>query len=102
MYSTESGETSHKIMIKESYWRSNRNDASHEIRRTYARLDILKIDKINIQADLPCPIQDKVWDKHNKGQVGLVARQLQGFTATIDTVSQSNHDGKVLPDLLID
>ena len=31
MYSTESGETSHKTMLKEVYQRSNRNDASHQI-----------------------------------------------------------------------
>ncbi|KAG0640203.1 hypothetical protein HOY80DRAFT_885059 [Tuber brumale] len=31
MYSTESGETSHKIMIKEGYRRSNKNDASYQI-----------------------------------------------------------------------
>jgi len=31
MYSTESGETSHKTMIKEGYRCSNRNDASHQI-----------------------------------------------------------------------
>ncbi|KAG0644868.1 hypothetical protein HOY80DRAFT_1068221, partial [Tuber brumale] len=31
MYSTESGETSHKIMIKEGYRRSIKNDASYQI-----------------------------------------------------------------------
>ncbi|KAG0643365.1 hypothetical protein HOY80DRAFT_1094438 [Tuber brumale] len=31
MYSTESGETSYKIMIKEGYRRSNKNDASYQI-----------------------------------------------------------------------
>jgi len=31
MYSTESGETSYKIIIKERYCRSNRNDVSHQI-----------------------------------------------------------------------
>ncbi|KAG0632929.1 hypothetical protein HOY80DRAFT_854248, partial [Tuber brumale] len=31
MYSTASGETSHKIMIKEGYRRSNKNDASYQI-----------------------------------------------------------------------
>jgi len=33
MYSTESGETSYKTIIKECYRRSNRNEASHQILR---------------------------------------------------------------------
>ncbi|KAG0641324.1 hypothetical protein HOY80DRAFT_883359, partial [Tuber brumale] len=37
IYSTESGETSHKIMINEDYRWSNKNDASDQILRTYAR-----------------------------------------------------------------
>jgi len=43
MYSTESGERSHKTIIKEGYRCSNRNDASHQILRTYARLDSFRI-----------------------------------------------------------
>ena len=31
MYSTESGETNHKMMIKEGYRRSNKSNASHQI-----------------------------------------------------------------------
>ena len=52
IYSTESGETNHKTMIKEGYRRSNKNDASHQILWTYARLDSFKIHEMNIQADL--------------------------------------------------
>ncbi|KAG0633524.1 hypothetical protein HOY80DRAFT_1104646 [Tuber brumale] len=51
MYSTESGETSHKIKIKEGYRWSNKNDASYEILRTYARLDSFKILEMNISAN---------------------------------------------------
>ena len=63
MYSTESGETNHKTMIKKGYRRSNKNDASHQILRTYARLDSFKIHEINIQVDLLCPIADELRDK---------------------------------------
>ncbi|KAG0639401.1 hypothetical protein HOY80DRAFT_1074395 [Tuber brumale] len=51
MYLTESGETSHKIMIKEGYRRSNKNDASYQILRTYARLDSFKILEMNVIAN---------------------------------------------------
>ena len=34
IYSTESGETSYKAMIKEGYRQWNKNDASYEILRT--------------------------------------------------------------------
>jgi len=56
---------------------------------------------MNIQADLPRPIKDELHDKHHKCQVESVTQQPQGFTATIETVSQSNHTLKNLPDLLI-
>ena len=63
MYFTESGETNHKTVIKKGYRRSNKNDASHQILRTYARLDSFKIHKMNIQADLPRLIADELRDK---------------------------------------
>ena len=66
MYSTESGEINHKTMIKEGYRRSNKNDASHQILRTYARLDSFKIHEMNIQGDLQHPIADKLCDKQGK------------------------------------
>ena len=59
MYSTESGETSHKAMIKEGYRRSNKNDASYQILRTYARLDGFKIHEMNVNADVNHPIYDE-------------------------------------------
>ena len=66
MYSTESGETNHKTIIKEGYRQSNKNDASHPIQRTYARLDSFKIHEMNIQADLSHPIEDELRDKQHK------------------------------------
>ena len=102
MYSTESGETNHKKMIKEGYQQSNKNDASHQILRTYARLDSFKIHEMNIQADLLCPIEDELHDKRHKRQVGSVTRQPQGFTPTIETISRFNHALKNLSDGLHD
>ena len=102
MYSTESGETNHKTMIKEGYRRSNKNDASHQILRTYARLNSFQIHEMNIQADLPGSIADELRDKQRKLKVGSVTRQPQGFTPTIETISQFNHTLKNLPDLVHD
>ena len=102
MYSTESGETNHKTIIKEGYRRSNKNDASHQILRTYARLDSFKIHEMNIQVDLPRPITDELPDKQRKREVGSVTQQPQGFTPTIETISQFNHTVKNLPDLVHD
>ena len=102
MYLTELGETNHKTIIKKGYRRSNKNDASHQILRTYARLDRFKIHEMNIQADLPRPITDQLRDKQCKREVGSVTRQTQGFTPTIETISQFNHTLKDLPDLVHD
>ena len=102
IYSTESGETNHKTIIKEGYRRLNKNDASHQIQRTYARLDSFKIDEMNIQADLSCPIEDVLRDKQHKRQVGSVTWQPQGFTPTIEMILQFNHFLKNLLDLLHD
>ena len=102
MYATESGETNHKTMIKESYRLSNKNDASHQILRTYARLDSFKIHEMNMQADLPGPITDQLPDKPGKSEGGSVTRQPKGFTSTIETISQFNHSLKNLPDLVHD
>jgi len=88
MYSTESGETSHKTMIKEGSRPSNRNDASHQILRTYARLDGFRIDEMDVEADIRRPIQDKLDDKRYKQQVGSVTKQPIGFTSTVETISQ--------------
>jgi len=63
MYSTKSGETSHKTRIKEAYRCSNRNNTSHQLLRTYARFDCFKIDEMNIKADIRHSIQDKLDDK---------------------------------------
>jgi len=54
MYSTESGKTSHKTIIKKGYCQSNRNDTS-QILRTYARLDSFKIHEMNVKASIPVP-----------------------------------------------
>ena len=102
MYSTESCKTNHKTMIKEGYQRSNKNNASHQILRTHARLDSFKIHEMNIQADLSRPIEDELRNKQYKRQVGSVTRQPQGFTPTIETISQFHHILKNLPDHLHD
>jgi len=51
MYSTESGESSHKQMIKEGYRRSNKNDATFQILRAYARIDNFRMHDMNAQCD---------------------------------------------------
>ena len=102
MYSTESGETNHKTIIKEGYQWSKKNDACHQILRTYARLDSFKIHQMNIQADLPRLIEDELCDKQYKRQVGSVTRQPQGFTPTIESISQFNHTVKKLADFVQD
>ena len=102
MYCTKAGETNHKTMIKVGYRRSNKHDGSHQIQRTYARLDSFKIHEMNIQADLSRPIEDELCDKQHKRQVGSLTRQPQGFTPTIETISQFNHILKDLPNLLHD
>src|SRR5205807_1906745 len=63
LYSTESGETNHKTMIKEGYRWSDKNDDTHQILQTYAKLDSFKICQMNIQADLQHPIDDELCDK---------------------------------------
>ena len=102
MYSTESGQTNHKTNTKEGYQGSNKNDASHQILRTYERLDSYKIDEIYIQADLAHLIADELHDKLRKRQVGSVTRQLPGFTPTIKTISQFHQNLKNLPYLVHD
>ena len=91
MYSTKSGETSHKTMRKMGYRRLNKHDASHQILRTYARLDSFRIHEMNIEADLPHPIGEDLPDKQHKRQVGSVTRQPYGFTPSIETSLQFNH-----------
>ena len=66
MYSTESGETNHKTMIKEGYRWSNKNDASHQVLRTYATLDSFQIREMNIQVDLQHSIEDELRNKQHK------------------------------------
>ena len=102
MYSTKSGETNHKTMIQEGYRRSNKNDASHQILRTYARPDSFNIDERNHQADLPRPIAEQLRDKQRKRAVASVTQQPQGSTPTIETIWQFNHTLKNLPDLVHD
>ena len=102
MYSTESGKTYDKTIIKEGYRRLNKNDASHQILRTYARLDSFKIQEMNIQADIPRPIADELCDKQRTREVDSVTREPQGFTPTIEMISQFNHNLKNLPDLVHD
>ena len=102
MYSTKVEEKSHKTIIKEGYWRSNKNDASHEILQTYARLDNFNIHKMNIQADLLFPIVVKLRNKLHTRQVGSVTRQPQDFTPNMETISQFNQTLKNLLNLLLD
>jgi len=102
MYSTESGKTGHKTIINKGYRHSDRNDASHEILPTYARLDSFRIHEMNIEADIRRPIQDELDDKRHKQQVRSVTRQPICFTSTIETIAQLNHTLWNLPDLLRD
>jgi len=102
MYSTKSGETSHKTIIKEGYRRSNRNDAIHQILRTYARLDSFRIHQMNVEADIRHPIQDELDIKRHKRQVRSVIKQPIGFTSAVETISQLNNTLRNLPDLLHD
>jgi len=102
MYSTESGEKSQKTIIKEGYCRSNRNDLSHQILRTYARLDSFKIHEINFVASVPRPIQDELHKKQHQCQVGSVTKQLSGLAPTVENISQLNTILRNLPDLLPD
>ncbi|KAG0131553.1 hypothetical protein HOY82DRAFT_485019, partial [Tuber indicum] len=87
MYPTESGESNHKTRIHEGYRRSNKNDASRQILRTYARLDSFKINEMNVEAHSPGPIEDGQRDKKHKWKVGSVTKQPPGFTSMIGTVS---------------
>jgi hypothetical protein len=102
MYSTESGETSHKTMIKEGYRRSNKNDASHQILRTYARLDSFKIHEMNVEANIPRPIQDELRKEQHKRQVGSRKKQPSGLVPTVENISRLNKILRNLPDLLVD
>ena len=90
------------MMIKKGYGRSNRNDASHQILRTYAWLESFRIHEMYIEADIRCPIQDKLDDKRHKWQVRSVTRQPIGFTCTVETISQLKNTLPNLPDLLPD
>ena len=91
IYSTESGEINHKMMIKEGYQQSNKNEASHQILWTYARIDSFKIHEMNVQTDLSLPSEDELRDKQHKRQVGSVTGRPQRFAQTMETISQFNH-----------
>ena len=102
MYSTDSGKTNHKTMVKEGYQLSNKSNGSHQILQTYARLDSFKIHEMNIQAVLPHLIENALHDQQHKRQLGSLTRQPQDFTPTIETISQFNHSLKNLPDVIHD
>ena len=88
MYSTELGETSYKMMIKEGYCRSNRNGVSHQILQTYARLDSFKIHEMNVEANIPHSIQHKPHKRQHKCQIALVTKQLSGLAPTVEDILQ--------------
>ena len=88
MYSTESGETSHKEMIKKSYRRSNKNDASYQILWTYARLDGFKIHEIDINAYVNHPIYDEPWCKNHRRQIRSRIRRPKRLVPIIASVTQ--------------
>ena len=52
MYSTEFGEASHKQMVKEGNRRYNKNDATFQILRAYARIDGFCMHDMNAQCEL--------------------------------------------------
>ncbi|KAG0641328.1 hypothetical protein HOY80DRAFT_999419 [Tuber brumale] len=70
MYSTESGETSYKIMIKEGYRLSNEKDASYQILGTYARLDNFKIHEMNVLANDIHPQCDEPKSEQGQQRIG--------------------------------
>jgi len=90
MYSTESGETSHKTMIKEGHRRSNRNHASHQILGTYASLDSFKIQEINVWASIQRPVQDELHRKQHTNQLESVTKHLSGLAPPVPNLSQLN------------
>jgi len=60
MSSTKSEESCHKRMIKKGDCRSNRKHACYHILQTYARLGRVKIHELNVKANIPHLIQDKL------------------------------------------
>ncbi|KAG0644303.1 hypothetical protein HOY80DRAFT_1075254 [Tuber brumale] len=102
MYSTESGETSHKIMIKEGYRRSNKNDTSYQILGTYARLDSFKIHEMNVIANNIHPQCDEPESEQVQRRIGSSVKQQQGHGLSIKTVTQLDKTLKYLPRLLVD
>ena len=74
MYFTKCGETSNTTMLKEGYRRSKKNYASHQILRTYAKLDRFRIHEMNVEADIRRPIQDELDNKRHKRHVGSVTK----------------------------
>ena len=102
MYSTESGETSHKAMIKEGYRRSNKNDASYQILRTYARLDGFKIHEMNVNADVNHPIYDEPRGQKHRRRIGSRMRRPKGLALMIGSVAEFDQNLSYLPRLMID
>ena len=102
MYSTKSGETSHKLIIKECCRQSNRNDTSHQILRIYTRLGSFKIHEMNVEENVTHSIQGKLHNKQHKRQVESVTKQPNDLIPTVETISQFNKILQNLPDLLRD
>jgi len=96
--STELREPSNKRMIKEGYQLFHRNNGSHQILWTYARLDSCKIREINIQADIVDVFEDEPCDKQDKRWVGLVTKQPRSFKLSVKSMPQCNQSLRNIQD----
>ena len=50
MYSTDVEELTHKVPIKEGYWHSNKNNASHQILHYYGRVHAVSMRLITLRS----------------------------------------------------
>ncbi|KAG0126694.1 hypothetical protein HOY82DRAFT_614502 [Tuber indicum] len=102
VYSTEFGESSQKMIIKENYRRSNKNDASYQILQIYARLNSFKIHKMNVNTDEDHSKVDIQRSKPDLRQIGSYVRQWNWDGLRVRTAAQFNGALRDLPRLLVD
>ena len=100
MYSTKSGEASHKQMIKEGYRQSNKNDATFQILKTYAQINSFRMHDMNTECKLERihgGVDHPLEDLKELGSRVAAARNLENF---LKFISQGTLES--LPDLLVD
>jgi len=102
MYYRELGEASNNTMIRGGYCRSNRKDAFHQILRMYSRLHSFKIQEMNGDVSIQCPIQGVLDKGQYKQQDRSVTKQLSGLAQTEENTWPLNMILGNLPDLLLD